>query len=109
MVDLAQISISRAKLKADHESFNGQLSAFRRLAYEIRGAPIAKWLSVSVNPLCQQHLLDAICASKSTESKTPSQWNDGSMEAGLRRRLPLLANCHMALLMPSPITQLHEC
>ena len=34
---------------------------------------------------------DAISVSRSAESKTPSQWYDGSMEAGLRRRLPLLA------------------
>jgi hypothetical protein len=39
----------------------------------------------------------AISGSKIAESKTPSQWNDGSMEAGLRRRLPHLANCHMLL------------
>ena len=40
---------------------------------------------------------DAISVSRSAESKTPSQWYDGSMEAGLRRRLPRLANCHMPL------------
>jgi hypothetical protein len=39
----------------------------------------------------------AISGSRSAESKTPSQWNDGSVEAGLRRRLPLLANCLMPL------------
>jgi hypothetical protein len=50
------------------------------------GPPIAKWLSLSVSPAVPAALAGAICASKSTESKTPSQWNDGSMEAGLRRR-----------------------
>jgi hypothetical protein len=36
-------------------------------------------------------------ASRNAESKMPSQWNECSVEAGLRRRLPLLANCHMLL------------
>jgi hypothetical protein len=88
------------------ESFNRQLSAFR-LAQDISGGAIAKWLSPSVSPLYRQHVLTLSLAQD--ERKTPSQWNDGSMEAGLRRRLPLLANCHMLLSMLWLITQLHEC
>jgi hypothetical protein len=38
------------------ESFNRQLSAFR-LAYDISGGAIAKWLSRSVSPLHRQHVL----------------------------------------------------
>jgi hypothetical protein len=40
---------------------------------------------------------DVISGSRSAENKTPSQWNDGPVKAGLRRRLALLANCHMLL------------
>jgi len=42
-------------------------------------------------------LAAVISGSRNGESKTPSQRNEGSVEAGLRRRLPLLANCHMLL------------
>lgn len=47
--------------------------------------------------------------SRNGESKTPSRRNEGSEEAGLRRRLPLLAKLPHAALMLSLITQLHEC
>jgi RNA polymerase sigma factor (sigma-70 family) len=51
---------------------------------------------LSMSPLLAAHACVA-CGSRSAESKSPSQWSEGSAEAGLRRRLPLWANCLMPL------------
>jgi len=52
------------------------------------------WLSRSESPLLAAHA-GVASGSRSAESKSPSQWSEGSAEAGLRRRLPLWANCLM--------------
>jgi len=73
------------------ESFNRQLSAFR-LAYDISGGGDCQVVFAFRECSVPTARAGAISGSKSAESKTPSQWNDGSVEAGLRRRLLLLAN-----------------
>ena len=52
---------------------------------------------------------DGASGSRSAQSKSPSQWNHGSVEAGLRRRLPLFGELSHAALMLWLITQLQEC
>lgn len=47
-------------------------------------------------------------ASTDAETKTPSQWNDSCMEAGRRRRPPLLANSRLLPLMLRLTTQLNS-
>ena len=48
----------------------------------------------------------AISGSRSAESKTASQWNDGSVGAGLRRRLPSwrIASCRFDAVAHNSVT-----
>jgi hypothetical protein len=55
-------------VKTRWESFNRQLSAFR-LPYDYQLGPVAKGLSLSVSPLCRQHVLALFPALKAPRAR----------------------------------------